>query len=148
MRLIRGSFVITSMILKAEDGKRALKPFCKTVQFVASFSTLWPAVGSANQMKAWSTDSPHLLSTLLCYKQIAKEVPLCSSPFLCSRLQSDRQHLSARKVACYLGGLNTLCVHSCCPMTQLIYLSICETFCEIKCHWKGELSLLTSAVRC
>lgn len=54
------------MILKAEGGKRALKPFCTIVQFVASFSTLWPAAGKAIQMKAWSTGSPHLFPTLFC----------------------------------------------------------------------------------
>lgn len=65
LRSLCGSFVITFMIIKAEEGKGTLKPSCKAVQFVVSFSTLWSEVGRCAQMKAWSTDSPQFsLSTV------------------------------------------------------------------------------------
>lgn len=59
------SSVIIVMILKVEGWKRTHKPSCKTIWFVESFSTLWPAVGRASQMKTWSTDLPHCLSSVL-----------------------------------------------------------------------------------
>lgn len=119
------------MILKAEGGKRALKPSCKTVRFVASFSTLWLAAGRGNWMKAWSTDSPFF--PLFSMLQTGSQRFLFALPPFHAAVGYNQtgNTWEPETVACYFGGLNTSCVHSCCPVTQLTYLSIRETVCEV-----------------